>query len=143
MSMMRMAVLAPSSVTALSSGGGGGFTFAQSSRISAAEAQVANARMRTAAAAAAPRNRFRIFNMYLLSSLIVASRVYCRSSMAILYRLVTFGSSFWNLGDANLIQKHRTRGFWQFRLRSVIYGSGATGSSAGGHSDTCWTYCVE
>lgn len=48
--------------------------------------------------------------------------------MAILYRLATFGSSFWNLGDANLLQKHRMRGFWQFCLRSVIYGSGATGS---------------
>src|SRR5579872_6913648 len=68
MSMMMMAVVAPSSVTALASGAGGALTLAQSSRISAAEAHVAKTRIMTAAAAAAPANHFRIFNI--VSSLI-------------------------------------------------------------------------
>src|ERR1700726_507248 len=63
MSRMSRAVVEPSRVTGLSSGSGGGFTAAQSSRISAAAVEAANAMMIAPATAAALRNKVRIFNM--------------------------------------------------------------------------------
>src|ERR1700680_2750848 len=63
MSRMSRAVVEPSSVTGLSSGGGGAFAVAQSSRISAAKDDVANAIMIATAATAAPRNTVRGFNI--------------------------------------------------------------------------------
>src|SRR5579862_1481596 len=62
MSIMMTAVVGPSRVTSLSSGAGGSCTCAQSSRISAAEAQAANVRIITAAATAAPRKKLLVFD---------------------------------------------------------------------------------
>src|ERR1700674_600816 len=63
MSKMSRAVVEASTVTGLSSGGGGAFAVAQSSRISVAKDDAANARTIVTAAAAAPRNRVRMFNI--------------------------------------------------------------------------------
>src|SRR6202045_230529 len=63
MSRMSRAVVEPSSVTGLSSGGGGAFAVAQSSRISVAKDVAANAIMIVTTAAAAPRNRVLTLNI--------------------------------------------------------------------------------
>src|SRR5260370_27221794 len=60
MPMMSRAVVEWSSVTALSSGFGGAFTESQSSRMSPAKADAANARI---SAPAAPRNNARMFDI--------------------------------------------------------------------------------
>src|SRR5580700_11920525 len=65
MSSMSRAVVEPSTVIGLSSGGGGAFAVAQSSRISAANDAVPNAIMIASAAAIAPRKRIRMFNILL------------------------------------------------------------------------------
>src|SRR5260370_3244697 len=63
MSMMSRAVVEWSSVTALSSGFGGAFTESQSSTMSPAKADAANARISATAATAAPRNNARMFDI--------------------------------------------------------------------------------
>src|SRR5438132_13224425 len=63
MSRIRKAVVAPSSLTALSSGGGGGCTFNQWAGISLAEADPAKTRMSINAGLAALRIKFRILNI--------------------------------------------------------------------------------
>src|SRR5580700_6565786 len=74
MSMMSRAVVEWSSVTALSSGFGGRLTVPQSSRMSPAKADAANAMISAVAAKVAPRNTLRISNI--VSSL-TAPRLLC------------------------------------------------------------------
>src|ERR1700688_3516841 len=65
MSRMSSAVVGPSTVGGLSSMGGGAFAVAQSSRMSAAADEAANAIMTVTVAVIAPRNKFLIFSIVL------------------------------------------------------------------------------
>src|SRR6266851_5722722 len=90
MSRMSRAVVEPSSVTGLSSGGGGAFAVAQSSRISEAKDDAANAIMIVIAAVAAPRNRVRIFNIVLSLDLSNTGRLTDRVLHSTFCRIVRF-----------------------------------------------------